>query len=1414
MFWCGCILIFTLPIIGSTKIFYAINSLRSPNLTCYRENHQLQPCGSLDILPSKVYSQNISKIYLLDSRFEISNNIHLNFSSHYNVEMKPWRSNSFSTLVCNSDFSMTFNGGTKGVTIQSIQFKGCGKLNALILIKSNEWPVMFVQIINVNFIRSGQSSLQIVGDIHELRVTNSTFIGGRKDVDINTTGGTVLKAMFRSTTFSHSRMGSLITRGSLNESSLYIQNCTFSNMVVTDYIARIQLYSFHSIVIESSSFEEIFANNFIRVESVINMSIFDSCFHSNVVQNGSILHLISSQSNASLFFVDNIVSNNSAKLSHKGILSINGLQTFIRNCIFQGNSVNGSGSTLTITGNHLTVINVTIFEENVASSEGGAVLGRAIKSFYVYRCNFTNNSADSGGALSISGEAIVIQNSYFNSNIAEEHGGALQINAGMVNITGSHWFNNTALIGNGGAISITSDLDAASLELHSCNFNWNKANFLGGAVSLLSLVTFTSFKTNFTTNYASAGGAIIVTGPYIAILWNSLFYNNTSEWTGGALYVMKRGTKIILIADCVFESNFAAASGGAIVFEAIDSFSVLPYCCRNIFDRVDDIIDEIVHHDLSSKLLLPIKSDYCNLTVTVNGTFAHNSAKKGGGAISVLGKYTDDRLVFIDCALIGNSAPVGGGMFFTSSNVFLRNALFYYNRAQYFGGGIHLEKSKICFTGNVSFIANKVSHEEGQGGAIFSNDSREACVENLCPILWTNQSNLSFNDNFAEEGPAIFGGMLDRCNRLPEGSLETAFRRLEFDNRAYDQDSFAITSLGNKICFNISCEIRKVKKSIFPGQSIVVNISCVDQLEQPVSNCNVKYSINFGIYDITIEEMVISGFQPILYKSYPDTLNSTSLKVSGDLVCNESIWNEIEVFVDHLPCPLGFYNTESLECICDRRLQSIFRNVECDINNEAILISSGWFSYRNRLLRIHNKCPFNYCQKLRNFISPLEPDNQCGHNRGGVLCGGCLANYSVVLGSWKCMNCSHTSGYNFIWLTVVMALAGVVLVTFLLLMKMTVSIGTINGLIFYANVMSSSGLLDHQNCAIHPFLHVFISWINLDLGIDVCFYSGMDVYQKTWLQFVFPFYIWFLVGVIILVCHYSSKVMKLLGMRNIEVLATLFLLSYAKLLKTIVTALSVTNIMVASADNITDPLRPHKVWVYDGNLDYFGSKHLPLFIVSVLFLFTLFMPYTLFLLCGQLLQYIPRRRGFQWTHSIFISTIMDAYHAPYTKHHRYWIGLGLLIRCCLFTIFGTCNNARIILMSITTVVILLLVISRVSSGILYRNKVVSLLELFYLSNLGILATVLLVNDALCAAITASISLSFVVFVGTFFYHLHQETKIMKNSYKRMRNKIYETIITKITKTGTIDEEDKIMSPEQGASSSYFELRESLIDSTV
>ena len=170
-----------------------------------------------------------------------------------------------------------------------------------------------------------------------------------------------------------------------------------------------------------------------------------------------------------------------------------GLQTLIRTCVFEGNMVNGNGSALTISGSSSTVIIMTIFKENEASL-GGAVAVKSIQYFYVYGSKFTANSAESSGALmSIEGIAIVIQNCYFNSNIAEEHGGALVVHGHMVKIVRSHYFNNSTLEGDRGAINISRDC----LQVVSSDFSSNKAR-RGGALSIKEYHNNAIFETNNT----------------------------------------------------------------------------------------------------------------------------------------------------------------------------------------------------------------------------------------------------------------------------------------------------------------------------------------------------------------------------------------------------------------------------------------------------------------------------------------------------------------------------------------------------------------------------------------------------------------------------------------------------------------------------------------------------------------------------------------------------------------------------------------------------------------------------------------------------------------------------------------------------------------------------------------------------
>ena len=372
---------------------------------------------------------------------------------------------------------------------------------------------------------------------------------------------------------------------------------------------------------------------------------------------------------------------------------------------------------------------------------------------------------------------------------------------------------------------------------------------------------------------------------------------------------------------------------------------------------------------------------------------------------------------------------------------------------------------------------------------------------------------------------------------------------------------------------------------------------------------------------------------------------------------------------------------------------------------------------------MHRDCPLGYCQGESDTISLAHPDEQCANNRSGVICGACRDNYSIALGSSRCLDCTSSSAY--IWLIPVFAVAGVALVALLLVCDMTISHGTLNGLIFYANVISISGLIDLQNCSIHPVLSIFISWVNLDLGVETCFYSGIDTYQKTWLQFAFPLYIWLLVGTIIVASHISRTMMRVFGRNSVAILATLLLLSYTKILKTIISALNFTQILRGSVDDINDTLVPYEVWTYDGNVEYLEGKHLPLFAVALVLLVFLFLPYTLLLIFGQCMRSMPTKRRLilRCIQSTAFISFMDAYHASYTNKHRYWTGLMLLARCILFLAiainFSTSRNSLVHMYVTTLILVGIFVLKMTCTYKTYKKGYLNILELFFLLNLAI-----------------------------------------------------------------------------------------------
>ena len=480
--------------------------------------------------------------------------------------------------------------------------------------------------------------------------------------------------------------------------------------------------------------------------------------------------------------------------------------------------------------------------------------------------------------------------------------------------------------------------------------------------------------------------------------------------------------------------------------------------------------------------------------------------------------------------------------------------------------------------------------------------------------------------------------------------------------------------------------------------------------------------------------------------------NTSSTRALVDIRVNGGLpdWG-VFIGVDILECPIGFtYDQTSGQCQCDQFLET--NNVQCNLSTtpEQFLRSgNSWFAYINNTQCITGttNCPFDYCNRSNVSFDIMAPDRQCLGNRTGILCGQCQSHLSIMLGSNRCGTCS----YWYLFLLPVFALAGIVLVAVLMFLNLSVSVGTINGLLFYANMVKLNEAFFFPNGSV-PVVSQFISWLNLDLGIEVCLFDRLDGYWNTWLQFAFPAYLFLLMGGIIMGSRYSVWICRLCGSHAVPALATLFLMSYTKILLTVTNALSWSQL--PCNDSIL------AVWSVDGNIEYGSGKHLILVVVSCGVL-VIGLAYPVLVLCAPLLEryshkcmIIKNRCG--WDPVAKFKPLLDAYGGPYKDKYRFWTGVTLMVRLALTVTFALPLgdiNAYII----TTVVVGILTLWSFTQGV-YKKIYLTGLEAFYLVNIFLLSTISLATGSLGSkdypiATIISVCLSFFVCLLTMAMHV-------------------------------------------------------------
>ena len=440
-----------------------------------------------------------------------------------------------------------------------------------------------------------------------------------------------------------------------------------------------------------------------------------------------------------------------------------------------------------------------------------------------------------------------------------------------------------------------------------------------------------------------------------------------------------------------------------------------------------------------------------------------------------------------------------------------------------------------------------------------------------------------------------------------------------------------------------------------------------------------------------------------------------------------------EVFdVQLLPCPIGF-TLQNGVCDCDPLLPTDIDT--CYIDQSAIRRPANtWISYTQSGTSKYliSDCPMDYCLPISSNVNLLNPDTQCQFSRTGILCSQCKHPLSMVFGSSRCMKCTNVH----ILITLIVIVAGIVLVVLLYLLNLTVTKATINGIILYANIISINNSVFLQNENIFAVLKVFISFTNLDLGIETCFYHGMDSYIKMWLQLFFPLYLITIAFSVIMASRYSSRILRLTYSRSLPVLATLFLLSYTSVLRTVLTVLF-------SYSTITHVPGGHQklVWSIDASVPLFGVKFTILFITClILFLILMFFDMILlFMRCLVRFRLINR-----------FKPILDAFQGSYKDRYYYWVAVHVILKSLFFALYAFPVKLRLLLAT------MILVPFSCISGYLCpnKNRMINFQELILLINLTIThAASCYGSDSAFSIVTnLMINLAFLQFCIIVIYH--------------------------------------------------------------
>ena len=759
---------------------------------------------------------------------------------------------------------------------------------------------------------------------------------------------------------------------------------------------------------------------------------------------------------------------------------------------------------------------------NNSANYGGGAIGIASGSVSISNCTLTNNSAFRGGAINIGSGSVSISNSELTNNSAVQ-GGAISVYSGSVSISDSELTNNKA--DDGGAIYV----DSGSYVSISDSMVTNSSSGEGGAIyALRSNLIFNN--TNITNNKGSlnisqsnvtfTGRNIVSNNGRPVYAFNSRIefngpttLSNNHGVLGGAVSAYQ--SEIYINTEEIIITNNTATSGGGIFLRESTLFVNEPIKIYHNTAHKDGGGIYAYSSGVEFQSVQMEDADGQPLPPNNQSEIAHNIAENNGGGIHAISSTIKLTRSYVN--LDSNTANAnGGGVYlqqssklylfknngeFKNVNVLYVKLIINNNLAQY-GGGI--------------FVADDTDSGACRVGAIETDATRTIFADCLCfiqtiklhGVLDINSPNyfntFMTNNTATQSGAGIYGGMLDRCTVSQNAEYKSS-NGLDYIKKTV-KSSIEPLSISSRPVQVIFCQYNYVSPK--KGQMFTISVMAVDQIGNPM-NATIRSSVitesGFDRFkEGQTQQSVGNQCTELEYNVFSqDSFAQVELYAEGPCT-NLGISRQIiNISFQPCTCPSGLQPITSdieCKCDCDADLQQRYQITNCFEENGAITLernNNTWIEVINTTNGtgyVVGSCTLDYCVQKPVNISLINRNEQCAYNRSGVLCGECEPGLSLVLATSNCKECSNLN----LLLLIPFVLAGILLVTLILVLNITIATGNIHGLIFYANIVAANRAIFFPN--LNNFLIVFVSWVNLDLGIETCFYNGMNSQVKVLLQ--------------------------------------------------------------------------------------------------------------------------------------------------------------------------------------------------------------------------------------------------------------------------------------------------------------------------